>query len=49
VADYKLPRVIRLMESLPRTSNGKLLRQAAPLRAAATQAAAMQAAAAGGR
>jgi acyl-coenzyme A synthetase/AMP-(fatty) acid ligase len=49
LADYKLPRVIRLMESLPRTSNGKLLRQAAPLRAAATRAAAMQAAAAGGR
>ncbi|TPQ21690.1 class I adenylate-forming enzyme family protein [Streptomyces sporangiiformans] len=49
LADYKLPRVIRLMESLPRTSNGKLLRQAAPLRAAATRAAAVQAAATGGR
>ncbi|MFE7273474.1 class I adenylate-forming enzyme family protein [Streptomyces sp. NPDC057623] len=34
LADYKLPRVIRVLESLPRTSNGKLLRQAAALRAA---------------
>ncbi|GAA4043183.1 class I adenylate-forming enzyme family protein [Streptomyces shaanxiensis] len=32
LADYKLPRVIRVLESLPRTSNGKLLRQAAALR-----------------
>ncbi|CAM5271770.1 fatty acid--CoA ligase [Streptomyces purpurascens] len=37
-ADYKLPRVIRLLETLPRTSNGKLLRQAAALRAAASGA-----------
>lgn len=35
LADYKLPRVIRVLESLPRTSNGKLLRQAAALQAAA--------------
>ncbi|MFC4499354.1 MULTISPECIES: class I adenylate-forming enzyme family protein [Streptomyces] len=35
LADHKLPRVIRLLESLPRTSNGKLLRQAAALQAAA--------------
>ncbi|MEH0581262.1 class I adenylate-forming enzyme family protein [Streptomyces sp. B21-108] len=34
LADYKLPRVIRLLETLPRTSNGKLLRQAAALRSA---------------
>jgi acyl-coenzyme A synthetase/AMP-(fatty) acid ligase len=34
LADYKLPRVIRVLESLPRTSNGKLLRQAAVLQAA---------------
>jgi len=34
LADYKLPRVIRVLESLPRTSNGKLLRQAAALQAA---------------
>ncbi|MEI5523322.1 class I adenylate-forming enzyme family protein [Streptomyces brasiliscabiei] len=32
LADYKLPRVIRLLEALPRTSNGKLVRQAATLR-----------------
>ncbi|WP_200307177.1 class I adenylate-forming enzyme family protein [Streptomyces adelaidensis] len=36
LADYKLPRVIRLLESLPRTSNGKLVRQAATLQAAAS-------------
>ncbi|MFI9170782.1 class I adenylate-forming enzyme family protein [Streptomyces lincolnensis] len=34
LADYKLPRVIRLLTALPRTSNGKLLRQAAALQAA---------------
>ncbi|GAA3808550.1 class I adenylate-forming enzyme family protein [Streptomyces phyllanthi] len=34
LADYKLPRVIRLLEALPRTSNGKLVRQAAALQAA---------------
>ena len=36
LADYKLPRVIHLLETLPRTSNGKLLRQPETLRAAAT-------------
>ncbi|MFC8197738.1 class I adenylate-forming enzyme family protein [Streptomyces sp. NPDC057298] len=36
LADYKLPRVVRLLEALPRTSNGKLVRQAATLQAAAT-------------
>ncbi|MGY0062205.1 class I adenylate-forming enzyme family protein [Streptomyces sp. LZ34] len=36
LADYKLPRVIRLLETLPRTANGKLVRQAATLQAAAT-------------
>ncbi|ADI04727.1 putative secondary metabolite synthesis protein [Streptomyces bingchenggensis BCW-1] len=36
LADYKLPRVIRLLDTLPRTSNGKLVRQAATLQAAAT-------------
>jgi acyl-coenzyme A synthetase/AMP-(fatty) acid ligase len=36
LADHKAPRVIRLLETLPRTSNGKLLRQAAALRAAAS-------------
>jgi acyl-coenzyme A synthetase/AMP-(fatty) acid ligase len=35
LADYKLPRTIRVLESLPRTSNGKLVRQPALLRAAA--------------
>ncbi|SER66697.1 Acyl-CoA synthetase (AMP-forming)/AMP-acid ligase II [Streptomyces sp. yr375] len=39
LADYKLPRVIRLLDTLPRTSNGKLLRQAAALQAAATDGA----------
>ncbi|MFJ1749649.1 class I adenylate-forming enzyme family protein [Streptomyces sp. NPDC088116] len=34
LADYKVPRVIRLLESLPRTSNGKLVRRAATLQAA---------------
>lgn len=34
LADYKVPRVIRLLESLPRTSNGKLVRRAAALQAA---------------
>ncbi|MFI1355267.1 class I adenylate-forming enzyme family protein [Streptomyces sp. NPDC020898] len=34
LADYKVPRVIRLLDSLPRTSNGKLVRQAATLQAA---------------
>ncbi|MGW1785312.1 class I adenylate-forming enzyme family protein [Streptomyces sp. NPDC002143] len=34
LADYKLPRVVRLLETLPRTSNGKLLRQAEALRSA---------------
>ncbi|MEU1786796.1 class I adenylate-forming enzyme family protein [Streptomyces sparsogenes] len=38
LADYKLPKVIRLLESLPRTSNGKLVRQAATLQAAAAGA-----------
>ncbi|WNZ12484.1 class I adenylate-forming enzyme family protein [Streptomyces sp. 11x1] len=36
LADYKLPRVIRLLEDLPRTSNGKLVRRAATLQAAAS-------------
>lgn len=36
LADYKLPRVIRVLDSLPRTSNGKLVRQAATLQAVAT-------------
>lgn len=35
LADYKLPRVIRVLESLPRTANGKLVRQPAVLHAAA--------------
>lgn len=35
LADYKLPRVIRVLESLPRTANGKLVRQPALLQAAA--------------
>ncbi|MFG2553366.1 class I adenylate-forming enzyme family protein [Streptomyces sp. NPDC048581] len=39
LADYKLPRLIRVLEALPRTSNGKLLRQAAVLQAAVPQAA----------
>ncbi|MGW2047264.1 class I adenylate-forming enzyme family protein [Streptomyces sp. NPDC001858] len=34
LADHKLPRVVRLLETLPRTSNGKLLRQAEALRSA---------------
>jgi 3-hydroxy-4-methylanthranilate adenylyltransferase len=32
LADYKVPRVIRLLDTLPRTSNGKLIRHAAHLR-----------------
>jgi acyl-coenzyme A synthetase/AMP-(fatty) acid ligase len=36
LADYKLPRVVRLLEALPRTSNGKLVRRADTLQAAAT-------------
>ncbi|WSS95158.1 fatty acid--CoA ligase family protein [Streptomyces phaeochromogenes] len=32
LADYKLPRVVRLLDALPRTSNGKLVRQPAMLR-----------------
>ncbi len=35
LADYKLPRVIRVLKSLPRTANGKLVRQPAVLHAAA--------------
>jgi len=35
LADYKLPRVIRVLASLPRTANGKLVRQPALLQAAA--------------
>lgn len=34
LADYKLPRVVRVLEALPRTSNGKLVRNAAALRSA---------------
>lgn len=34
VADFKVPRVVRVLDSLPRTSNGKLVRQAAALRSA---------------
>ncbi|MET8980054.1 fatty acid--CoA ligase family protein [Streptomyces sp. NPDC004539] len=34
LADFKTPRVIRLLDELPRTSNGKLVRQAAVLHAA---------------
>jgi len=36
LADYKLPKVIRVLESLPRTTTGKLVRQAATLHTAAT-------------
>ncbi|MFI1481797.1 class I adenylate-forming enzyme family protein [Streptomyces sp. NPDC020747] len=32
LADYKLPRVVRLLDALPRTSNGKLVRQPTLLR-----------------
>lgn len=35
LADHKLPRVVRVLEALPRTSNGKFLRQPAVLREAA--------------
>ncbi|MGY1499511.1 class I adenylate-forming enzyme family protein [Streptomyces sp. QTS52] len=34
LADYKVPRIVRLLDALPRTSNGKLVRQAATLRSA---------------
>ncbi|GHH89135.1 class I adenylate-forming enzyme family protein [Streptomyces capitiformicae] len=36
LADYKLPRVVRLLEALPRTSNGKLVREATTLRTCST-------------
>lgn len=36
LADYKLPKVIRVLEALPRTTNGKLVREPALLQAAAT-------------
>jgi len=35
LADYKLPRLIRVLPALPRTANGKLVREPATLRAAA--------------
>ncbi|MFF5359041.1 class I adenylate-forming enzyme family protein [Streptomyces scabiei] len=38
LADHKLPRVIRLLDTLPRTSNGKLVRRADTLQAAASGA-----------
>jgi acyl-coenzyme A synthetase/AMP-(fatty) acid ligase len=38
LADHKLPRVIRLMEALPRTANGKLIRHPAHLRGTTTNA-----------
>ncbi len=34
LADYKVPRVVRVLDTLPRTSNGKLVRQADTLRSA---------------
>lgn len=34
LADYKAPRVVRVLDTLPRTSNGKLVRQADTLRSA---------------
>ncbi|WP_217212769.1 class I adenylate-forming enzyme family protein [Streptomyces sp. AC550_RSS872] len=40
LADYKLPRLVRVLKALPRTSNGKLLRQAAVLQAAVPDGAA---------
>jgi acyl-coenzyme A synthetase/AMP-(fatty) acid ligase len=35
LADYKLPRLIHVLPALPRTANGKLVREPARLRAAA--------------
>ncbi len=45
LADHKLPKVVRLLPALPRTSNGKLVRGQAALKEAAQQEAAQQEAA----